>query len=96
MKYVTRKWLNKDRSLTAMVSTNFKYNLKPKSYESQVDCEVKLSDCSRIVSLDFDCYSREGLEAAISKAKILEEEFKRLRESLEFARDGINGKEKKG
>lgn len=72
--YRVKKWLNKP----GFHSTAFIFG----SIEGK-NGTLKISDCDRTITLDFDWWDRGGANNAIAKAKLLEEEMHKFRLALE-------------
>ncbi len=87
-KHTSRKWLNKRKNRTALVVTHLEASSYEKGREHpNIYAYVELKDCTRSITLDFDCYSKKELKEATGKIDLLLNELVTFREKLlEFAK----------
>jgi hypothetical protein len=72
-KYHSRKFLNKTQGLAAIECTVDSWD-----FGDGVDAEVKITDCSRAVRLDFSFYDVESIAPAYKKLGLLLEEVTKM------------------
>lgn len=78
-----RRLLNSDTETdTGFVVTSFK---KEESSHYYVEAQVRIYDCVRSITLDFDCYDRADTVKRLAKINILIEELEIFRAKLEDA-----------
>lgn len=71
-----RVWLNDKPHLSAYVS----WEVKPD--DENVDASLRISDCNRVVVLDFDTYGKESARDRLRKANRLLRSVQRFRDAL--------------
>ncbi len=76
-KFYTRKFLNAKEG-TAFVEAK----ISRSSDGSWVDASVKLADCHRMITLDFDHHDQKSHAAVVDKVTLLIEVLDRFRSSL--------------
>lgn len=77
-----RRWLNEDKDASAFVL----WWVEPKGERGEyVDATLKIADCDRVATLDFDGYSEDSKEASVRKAKRLLSAVKAFAAALEAA-----------
>lgn len=78
IKYYSRKFLNKGRGVAAI-----EIDFASWDFGVGFDCAVNISDCSRVVRLDFNVYDEKELKAAHTKLKGLILELFKLQDFIE-------------
>lgn len=77
-----------------MVSTEgTDYNLLSKPDE--VEAELKISDCDKIIALDFNCNNLKHLTKRVAKLDVLIEELNKMRSALLLAEKEAIAKSKR-
>lgn len=74
-KYHSRKFLNKTQGLAAIECVAESWEIG-----GGVDAEIKITDCSRAVNLDFSFYDVESLPQSYKKLTLLLDEVGKLHE----------------
>lgn len=74
-KYHSRKFLNKTQGLAAIECVVDSWD-----FGDGVDAEVKITDCSRAIRLDFSFYDVESLPQSYKKLTLLLDEIGKLHE----------------
>jgi hypothetical protein len=72
-KYHSRKFLNKTQGLAAIECTVDSWD-----FGDGVDAEVKITDCSRAIRLDFSFYDVESIAPSYKKLGLLLEEVTKM------------------
>lgn len=97
-KLIRRTWLNKKgHHSTAFVYSKFTVDEWDDSDEEclGITGAMTLSDCSRQVTLDFNCWDTHTARNALYKLCKLEEEIKKAREFVEYWQDEVYSRDKK-
>lgn len=74
-RYVSRKWLNTDKTQSAYIICDIEGGHYPHG-------NVKIADCGRIVNLDFPCEGKKNKNHSIKKIDILLAELEAFREAV--------------
>ena len=75
-----KKFLTDNPEETGSVCT--KVQNSTGSYTYDIEASIKIYDCNRSVTLDFDCYNKSELPERIAKIEVLLSELLNMREAL--------------
>lgn len=71
MKHYRRDWLNKKKGTAFVESHTSDHFPTNKKISGHVSASLTIADCSRTISLDFDCFDKEDVDERLHKIAVL-------------------------
>lgn len=87
-----RDWLNTDKGTGAFVALHHDAPSHNKSYRDwYADMELKIADCSRVITLEFGCdtTNKKAIRERIRKAQVLTAYLNEITDTLENYLDNV-------
>ena len=84
IKHYSRKFLNKAEGLAAI-----ECSINSLSYSAGIDASINITDCNRLVYLDFSAYNAKDLDGRIAKLDLLLAEISKVRDIISSNADSI-------
>ena len=93
IKHYSRKFLNKAEGLAAI-----ECSINSLSYSAGIDASINITDCNRLVYLDFSAYNAKDLDGRIAKLDLLLAEISKMRDIIsnnaDFIKEELTKEEK--
>lgn len=94
IKHYSRKFLNKAEGLAAI-----ECSINSLSYSAGIDASINITDCNRLIYLDFSAYNAKDLDGRIAKLDLLLAEISKVRDIIssnaDFIKEQLAEEEKK-
>jgi hypothetical protein len=94
IKHYSRKFLNKAEGLAAI-----ECSINSLSFSAGIDASINITDCNRLVYLDFSAYNAKDLDGRIAKLDLLLAEISKVRDIIssnaDFIKEQLAEEEKK-
>ena len=94
IKHYSRKFLNKAEGLAAI-----ECSINSLSYSAGIDASINITDCNRLVCLDFSAYNAKDIDSRLAKLNLLISEISKVRDIIsnnaDFIKEQLTEEEKK-